>query len=113
MRRPSLQPVGRLVLGANRPVGVEGGIGQGMEMALTVVVFLGIGWFVDAWVDTRPVFTISLVVFAMVGQSVRMWVAYEAKMKVLEEQRRERLAGTSNASIPDNGFDNGHEAGRS
>lgn len=90
VRRPSLQPVNRLVLGANRPGGVDAGLGQGMEMALTLVVFFGLGWFIDSWAGTRPIFTIALAVFAMIGQSVRMWIAYDARMKVLEEERRQR-----------------------
>lgn len=92
LRRPSLGPVNKLILAANRPAGADAGIGQGMEMALTVAVFFGLGWLIDSWADTRPVFTIALVVFATVGQSVRMWIAYDARMKVLEEERRQ-LAG--------------------
>jgi F0F1-type ATP synthase assembly protein I len=87
--------VNRLVLGANRPAGVDAGIGQGMEMALTVVVFLALGWVIDAWIDTRPIFTVVFVVFAMVGQSVRMWLAYDARMKVLEQERRATATGSS------------------
>lgn len=64
-------------------------------MALTIAVFLGIGWLIDSWIDTRPIFTIALVVFAMVGQSVRMWIEYEARMKALEQERRERSMGSS------------------
>ena len=37
-----------------------------MEMALTLAVFLGLGWLLDAWLDTRPAFTIGLVVFAAI-----------------------------------------------
>lgn len=92
-RRLSLRPVNRIVLGANRPTGIDAGIGQGMEMALTLVVFLALGWLLDAWIDTRPIFTVVFVVFAAVGQSVRMWIAYDARMKVLEEERRRKAQG--------------------
>jgi F0F1-type ATP synthase assembly protein I len=88
--------VNRLVLGSSRPAGVEAGMGQGMEMAVTLAVFLGIGWLIDSWVDTRPIFTVALVVFAVVGQSVRMWLDYDARMKVLERERQERLTGANN-----------------
>ncbi len=97
-RRLSLRPVNRVILGANRPSGFDAGLGQGMEMALTVVVFFGLGWMLDAWLDTRPVFIIALVVFASVGQSVRMWLAYDARMKVLEEQRRQGVVRAQESS---------------
>lgn len=90
LRRPSLGRVNRLVIGSGRPAGSDEGIGQGMEFALTIAVFLGLGWLIDSWVGTRPVFTIAFVVFSMVGQSVRMWIAYDARMKVLEQERRDR-----------------------
>lgn len=67
---------------------VDQGLGQGMEMALTVAVFLGIGWLVDLALDTRPVFMIALVVFSVVGQFVKMWFVYDARMTTLEAERR-------------------------
>lgn len=93
--RLSLRPVNRVVLAGKRPSGAESGLGQGMEMALTIVVFLGIGWLLDSWLDTRPIFMIVFVVFSMVGQLVRMWIDYDARMKVLERERRERAGRTS------------------
>lgn len=99
-RRPSLRHVNRLILGSNRtvsnspgtnrPGSIDAGLGQGMEMALTVVLFFGIGWLIDSRFDTRPIFTIAFVVFATIGQSIRMWIAYDARMKVLEQERRQR-----------------------
>lgn len=67
---------------------VDQGLGQGMEMAITVVVFLGIGWLLDLAFDTQPVFMIALVVFSVVGQFVKMWFVYDARMKTLEAERR-------------------------
>lgn len=101
-RRPSLKPVNRLILGANRPVG-DAGIGQGMEMALTLAVFFGLGWLVDSWVGTLPIFTIALTVFATVGQTVRMWIAYDARMKVLEEERRQLAVRPATTEAADGG----------
>jgi hypothetical protein len=111
LRRPSLRAVNRLILGpnrvgpnrdvSNRPGGVDAGLGQGMEMALTVALFLGIGWLIDSWVDTRPIFTLAFVVFAVAGQMVRMWFEYDARMKVLERERLERAHGSpSSAPVP-------------
>ena len=85
-----------LIAGKNpqksRGTGADAGLGQGMEMALTLAVFFGLGWLVDRAVGTQPAFMIGFTVFAMVGQSVRMWVEYDARMKRLEAERK---AGTS------------------
>jgi len=101
LRRPSLRPVNKLILGSNRSMsnrsgshrasGVDAGLGQGMELALTVVIFLGVGWLVDSWVGTRPIFTLAFVIFAVTGQMVRMWFEYDARMKVLESERLEKV----------------------
>jgi len=81
----------RVTTALGRPNGsnsVDQGLGQGMEMAITVAVFLGLGWLVDSAVDTRPVFMIALVVFSVVGQFVKMWFVYDARMRALETVRR-------------------------
>lgn len=72
---------------------VDSGLGQGMELALTVAVFLGLGWLADRALGTAPLFMVILVVFAMVGQSARMWFTYEARMRTLERERRQFAAG--------------------
>jgi F0F1-type ATP synthase assembly protein I len=73
----------------NRSGNVDQGLGQGMEMALTIAVFLGIGWGLDVWLDTRPIFMIGLVIFSTVGQFIKMWFIYDARMKMLENERRQ------------------------
>ena len=75
----------------NRSGNVDQGMGQGMEMALTIAVFLGIGWGLDVWLDTRPIFMISLVIFSTVGQFIKMWFIYDARMKMLEDERRQSM----------------------
>ena len=75
----------------NRSGSVDQGLGQGMEMALTIAVFLGIGWGLDVWLDTRPIFMIGLVIFSTVGQFIKMWFIYDARMKMLENERRQAM----------------------
>jgi len=75
----------------NRSGNVDQGMGQGMEMALTIAVFMGIGWGLDTWLDTRPIFMISLVIFSTIGQFIKMWFIYDARMKMLENERRQAL----------------------
>lgn len=66
---------------------VDQGLGQGMEMALTVLVFLGLGFLLDSILDTKPLLMIVFVVFAMVGTFVKMYLAYSVRMRALEAQR--------------------------
>ena len=75
----------------NRSGNVDQGMGQGMEMALTIAVFMGIGWGLDVWLDTQPAFMIGLVIFSTVGQFIKMWFIYDARMKMLEDERRQAL----------------------
>jgi len=65
-------------------------LGRGMDVALTLLVFLGLGWLLDRWLGTEPLFVIALTVLAAVGQFLRMKYVYDAQMARLEA---ERLAG--------------------
>lgn len=75
----------------------DDGLGKGMELALTLALFVGLGWLVDRWLGTSPVFVIALSLFAVVGQMVRMWYAYDARMRALEQERAGR-GGVRNPS---------------
>lgn len=68
-------------------INADDNVGRGMDFALVTLVFLGIGYGVDRWLDTRPLFMIVLVVFAIVGKSIAMWFQYDAKMRALETER--------------------------
>lgn len=79
-----------------RPVDADDGLGRGMDIALVTLVFLGFGYLLDRILDTKPLFMIVLFVFSVVGQTVKMWLGYDAKMKVLEaEHARRRQGGLS------------------
>ncbi len=120
--RPQLsRRVTRTLVRVNTPSddsgSVDSGLGQGMEMALTLCVFMGLGWLADRALGTSPVFMVVLVVFAMIGQSARMWFTYDARMRQLEQRRRQQ--GTVNKGhVSDssthgaNALDNEDEAGR-
>lgn len=69
-----------------RPTG-DDTLGRGMDLALTLLAFLGIGWLIDRWLGLFPVFTIVLVVLAAVGMFVRMKYTYDATMERLEAER--------------------------
>lgn len=62
-------------------------LGRGMDIALTVLVFLGLGYLLDRWLGLFPLFTISLVVIASIGAFVRLRYVYEATMQRHEAER--------------------------
>jgi F0F1-type ATP synthase assembly protein I len=62
-------------------------IGKGIDVALVTLAFLGIGYLLDRWLDTKPLFTVGLVVLGLVGEFLRFWYDYDSRMKVLEAQR--------------------------
>jgi hypothetical protein len=74
------------------PAMADDNLGRGMEMAITVLAFLGLGYLIDRWLGLFPVFTIALVVFAAVGMFVRMKYTYDATMQRLEAERVARRA---------------------
>jgi len=62
-------------------------IGKGIDVALVTLTFLGIGFLLDRWLGTKPLFMIGLVMLGLIGEFVRFWYDYDARMKVLEAQR--------------------------
>src|SRR5688572_30296657 len=76
-------------------------LGRGMDLALTVALFLGIGLLVDHWLGTSPVFTIALIFCAAVGAFLKMKYSYNAAMERLEADRRERLQNPQTRRIED------------
>jgi F0F1-type ATP synthase assembly protein I len=73
-------------------------LGRGMDLALVTLVFTGIGYGIDSWLGTRPVFTIGLLVLAVIGQFVSMRYKYEAAMQQHEAARREAAAAAPRRS---------------
>ena len=62
-------------------------IGKGIDVALVTLAFLGIGYVLDRWLGTKPLFMVGLVVLGLIGEFLRFWYDYDARMKVLEAQR--------------------------
>ena len=67
--------------------GTDDSLGRGPDIALSTAVFLFIGLAIDSAADTRPLFTIILVVLSLVGNFARMWYVYDDRMKLLEQER--------------------------
>jgi len=66
---------------------------NGAEMAAAVAVFLVVGLLLDSWLGTSPWFTLALTLFAAVGQFVKMWFTYSARMNGLEDERSRMASG--------------------
>jgi hypothetical protein len=66
--------------------GFGDGFTRALEMAFTPALFGGFGYLVDGWIGIRPVLTILLFLTAVAGQSVKMFYAYDARMKVHEAE---------------------------
>lgn len=77
--------------------GSSDSLGRGMDMALTLAVFLVLGWLLDNWLGTTPLFMIVLTVVSAAGQFLRMKYTYDAQMERLEA---ERLAGRQSGAAP-------------
>jgi F0F1-type ATP synthase assembly protein I len=71
----------------SKPMKNDDTVGRGMEFALMTLLFLGLGYALDRWLGTEPLFMIALVLLALIGQFVRMWYDYDARMRVHEQQR--------------------------
>lgn len=62
-------------------------VGKGMDLALVTLVFLGLGYALDRWLDTKPIMMIVLTVLALVGKVAAMYYGYEARMRHLDAER--------------------------
>ena len=63
-------------------------LGRGAEISVSVGIFLVVGLVVDNSLGTRPIFTILLSLFSLLGSFVRMWYVYDGNMQVQEVKRR-------------------------
>lgn len=61
--------------------GFSDAFGRGFELALTPVVFGGLGWLVDRAVGTAFAFTLAFAIVGVVGIGVRMWLGYDRQMR--------------------------------
>jgi len=51
--------------------GIGDTLARGFEWAATIAIFLGVGFLLDRWLGTTPIFMVALFVFALVGQLLR------------------------------------------
>ena len=71
--------------------------GRGMEVAMALLVFVLLGWAVDNWLGTKPLFIIVFALLALIGGGARIKYAYDESM---ERHQRERAEARRAASTP-------------
>jgi len=75
-------------------------LGRGVDFALTMLVFLGVGALVDHWLGTWPLVAIVLVVLSVVGQFIKMYYEYGATMDQLQAERAAARAAQPKMTAP-------------
>jgi hypothetical protein len=73
-----------------RTPNMDDNVGRGIEMALAVGLFVAIGYGLDRWLGTAPIFMIVMTVLAGVGFFAKFKYQYDARMDELQAQRAER-----------------------
>lgn len=60
-------------------------MGRGLELAVTLLVMVGIGFGVDRLFGTSPLFAIVFSVLGFAGITVKLFLGYDLEMKKHEE----------------------------
>jgi F0F1-type ATP synthase assembly protein I len=68
-------------------VTADSNVGRGIEFALGTALFLGIGYALDRWLGTQPVFIIGFFLLGVIGQSAAMYYRYNEAMTAHDAQR--------------------------
>jgi F0F1-type ATP synthase assembly protein I len=61
--------------------GFGNALGLAVEMVGTPMIFGLLGWLLDRWIGTAPLFTLVLFLFGIVGMAVKAYYGYVEKMK--------------------------------
>jgi hypothetical protein len=80
--------------------GYGDGLTRAMEIVLTPLIFGGLGALLDAWLGTRPGFTIGLAAFAVTGIFVKLWIRYDQDMRAHEAALPRAQASASSPDSP-------------
>jgi len=77
-------------------------LSRAFELAVTPALFGVMGWFLDRWVGTTPLFTIAFLLLAVCGVGYMTWFRYEEEMKRHEADavwNRRRARGSDKAGV--------------
>ena len=73
---------------ARRTMRGDDAVGQGMDAAFTLALFLGLGFLLDRWLGTTPLFMIVFFLLVSVALFLGWKARYNQRMEVLEARRR-------------------------
>ncbi len=65
----------------------DGQVSQGVELTVTVALFVLVGLAIDALAGTRPWFTVGFAVFAAVGGTLSAWLRYQTRIAELDRDK--------------------------
>lgn len=74
-------------------------INGGLEIGLTILLFVLLGLAIDNWLGTEPAFVIGLFLFAAVGSGLRYYYTYTADMERLEAELATARGTKRSASV--------------
>lgn len=77
----TINPLDRAGYAQATSKGYGDAMGRGLELALTLVVFGGIGWLIDHLADTSPIFTLLFSVVGFAGIGVKLYLGYDLEMR--------------------------------
>ena len=72
--------------------------GRGMDVALALLVFVLLGWAIDNWLGTEPLFIIVFSTLAMIGGAARLKYSYDEAMRRHERERAESTRAAARAA---------------
>lgn len=72
-------------------------INRGIDAALVMAVFVGVGYGLDRWLGTSPWLIITCTVVAALGIFTSLKYRYEEAMQRLETERREHARPSRSA----------------
>jgi hypothetical protein len=78
---------------ARRALRGDDGLTRGIDAALTLGLFFGLGYAADRWLGTTPLLTVVGSVLAVVGLFLSWRSRYMAQMEALEARRRDDATG--------------------
>ena len=78
-----------------------------MDVALAMLVFVLLGWAIDNWLGTKPLFIIVFAMLALIGGGARIKYSYDESMR-----RHERERAAAQPESPKPSADTRRRAGR-
>jgi F0F1-type ATP synthase assembly protein I len=66
--------------------GFGDGLSRAFELSATPAIFAGLGWLIDRWVGTQPLFLLVFFFFAIAGVGYMTWHRYDEEMREHETE---------------------------